>query len=408
MQMNFQNTKIAFQSKSNQDLFRSYFIFKVLNNPLSVKMGASLAKAALSLHLPVRSAIRATVFHQFCGGETLEESLEKAKELALSGVGSILDVAVEGSQEEAVFENTTQEVLRTIDLAAQHPFLPFSVFKVTGIADFGLLEKIQSGRSLTVEEGAQWTATQARVLRICQAAYEKGVPLLIDAEESWIQDSIDVLATQMMEKFNRKTAIIYNTLQMYRKDRLAFLEKSHAAAVAGGYFLGVKIVRGAYLEKERKRAEELHLPSPLYETKTLTDQTYDRAIAFSVQHRENIFLCAGTHNEASTHTLLQLMEKEGISAKDPRIYFSQLYGMSDHLSYNLAQAGYLVAKYLPYGDVRILMPYLIRRAQENTSIHGQTPRELALLKHEISRRKIFGHLQEGSREKLTGEERKDE
>lgn len=388
MKIDFKNTQVAFRSKTNGDLKRSYLLFELLNYPELVNLGAGATRIALSLHLPIGPLIRATIFRQFCGGETLEESYEKALELSKYGVGTILDVAVEGSQTEQTFEITTKEILRTIDLSGKHQdFLPFSVFKMTGIASFELLEKIQKKTQLTPEEEKQWHRAKERVQRICQACYSKGVRLLVDAEETWIHDRIDALATEMMEKFNKEKPIIYNTVQMYRKDRLDYLKESLEKAKAGKYILAVKVVRGAYLEKERNHARATGVPSPLYETKEQTDDAYNQAMDFCIGNIEHMAVVAGTHNEYSTQHLINLMEEKKIPAKDPRIFFSQLFGMSDHLSFQLAERGYHVAKYLPYGEVRVLLPYLIRRAQENTAIHGQTPRELSLIKQELQRRK---------------------
>lgn len=381
MKVDFQNTETAFRGKSNADLWRSYFLFQLLNYPFLVRIGATIARFALLLHLPVRAFIRATIFQQFCGGETLDESVGTAKRLSQYGVSSILDVAVEGSQTETVFKQVTGEVLETIKLAESRTYFPFTVFKMTGIARSELLEKMDSPD--------EWAAVKKRVLSLCQTAFDKKVRILIDAEESWFQKPIDNLAQEMMQKFNQKEPLIYTTLQMYRKDRMEFFRKSLDHATQHHYILGVKLVRGAYLDKEHTRAAEKGLPSPVFDTKTETDRAFDEGILFAIDHIDKIALVAGTHNEKSTQLLIDEMEKRKIAPSDKRIFFSQLYGMSDHLSFHLAEKGYNVAKYLPFGDVRVLLPYLIRRAKENTAVHGQTPRELALLTRELKRRRRY-------------------
>lgn len=351
-----------------------------------VSLGAKVAKASLDLRLPVKSLIRGTIFNQFCGGETLDECRDIIRQLGDFNVGTILDYAVEGSQQEKEFDETSHEIVRTIDLAKRDRSLPFCVFKVTGLARFELLRKLSAGETLTAKETEEWGRARHRIRAICLNAAGKDVRIFIDAEESWIQKAIDDLAWEMMLAFNREKPIIYNTVQMYRADRLDYLKDLFRAADEQGVFVGLKVVRGAYMEKERARAAERNEPSPILPTKEATDAAYDAALAVCFAHLDRMAICAGTHNEASTRALVTLMENHSLRRNDRRIYFSQLLGMSDNLSYNLAAAGYNVAKYVPYGPVRVLVPYLTRRAEENTSISGQTGRELSLIEQELRRR----------------------
>lgn len=381
------DTRIAFAAKSDRELWQAHQLFRVIGTPWLTVVGSTLSRVALALHLPVKSLIKATIFRQFCGGETIEESLRTAARLAQSSVGTILDYSVEGQDDEASLDATTEEVLRTIAAAKGRADIPFSVFKPTGVARTEVMEKVSQGITLTAEEQAEWDHARARVLRICQAAHDAGVPVLVDAEESWIQPAIDALVEEMMQRFNRARAIVFNTVQLYRHDRLAFLQACAAHAAEHGYHLGVKLVRGAYLEKERARAAEHGYPDPIQPDKAATDAHYDEALRFCMDHLDRIALVAGTHNEASTLLLARLMAERGIARDDARIHFAQLLGMSDNISFNLAAAGYRVAKYVPYGPVRAVLPYLIRRANENTSARGQTGRELGLIMAEMRRRK---------------------
>lgn len=303
------------------------------------------------------------------------------------GIGSILDYSVEGKEAEDEFEHTTEEIILTIYKAKGNPQIPFCVFKTTGLARFDLLAKVNQREALTIEEQQEFDRVKKRIERICQTAYDNNVRIFIDAEESWIQDTIDGLCREMMLKYNHKQAIVYNTIQLYRHDRLDFLKHSYEDALKHNYYLGLKLVRGAYMEKERERAEKMGYPSPIQPDKAASDRDYDEALKFCVKHIDRISICAGTHNENSSMLLVQLMNEHHIAPNDSRIYFSQLYGMSDHISYNLSNAGYNVAKYLPYGPVKSVLPYLFRRAAENTSVKGQAGRELTLLQREVARRK---------------------
>ena len=380
------DTRIAFAHMSDGDLWRAQQLFRIIGNPVITGVGSWLTKAALALHLPIKAPIKATIFKQFVGGETIEECLRTSERLAKSHVGTILDHSVEGQEDEDTLDHTVEEILRTIAVAKTHKEVPFSVFKPTGISRFALLEKKSSG-SLTADEQAEWARVEARMLRLCQAAYDAGEPILVDAEESWIQPAIDELVERMMERFNTERAIVYNTLQHYRHDRLDFLRASLAKAEKGNYYPGVKLVRGAYMEKERARAAEMGYPDPIQPNKAASDTDYDAALRFCAEHFDRISVCVGTHNEASTLLMARLMAERGLPKNDRRVWFAQLLGMSDNISYNMAAAGYNVAKYVPYGPVREVLPYLIRRANENTSARGQTGRELGLILAEMRRRK---------------------
>lgn len=383
----FNNTEIAFKAKSNAALRNSYLLFKAIGYNWLVKLGPVLINFCFKIGLPIKGLIKATVFKQFCGGESINDCEMSMIELYQYKVGTILDYSVEGEETENVFDETAAEIIATIHKADNNPKIPFSVFKVTGVAKFSLLEKVSAGESLTDDEKKALDRVKSRINNICREAYEQKVRIFIDAEESWIQPAIDELAHQMMEQYNKNECIVYNTIQLYRHDRLAFLKASHKKAVEGKYFLGLKLVRGAYMEKERLRAQEKGYTDPIQPSKKASDDDYNEALRFCVNHIDIISICAGTHNESSSRLLTQLMQEHGIQRNDQRIYFSQLYGMSDNLSFNLAHAGYNVAKYLPYGPVKAVLPYLFRRAQENTSVQGQAGRELTLISKEIARRK---------------------
>lgn len=385
--LSFNNTEISFSGKSNKDLNRSYWLFKLVSNQTFVKIGKSLTTFAISMHLPIKGMIKATIFKQFCGGETIQECDKAIKELGKFNIGTILDYSVEGKETEKDFDACCTETIETIKKAKDDKNIPFCVFKVTGLARFGLLQKVSSKIALSEPESKEYERIKDRVNAICKAAHDAGVPIFIDAEESWIQEAIDMMATQMMIAYNKEKAIVYNTYQLYRKDRLAYLKHSFELAKQSNYFLGAKLVRGAYMEKERKRAIENNYPSPIQETKEDTDRDYDAALEFCAEHIDRIAICAGTHNENSSMKLAELMKKKNISPNTKNIYFSQLLGMSDHISFNLANEKYNVAKYVPYGPVNEVLPYLIRRAQENTSVKGQTGRELSLIMKEKERRR---------------------
>lgn len=384
----FDDTSTAFSYKSDRQLRKANFVFTVVNNPAMSAVSTTLAKYALALHIPFAKAIiRNTIFEHFCGGETIADSDKTVATLKKFNVGTILDYSVEGAHTEEGFDHTAQEILRTIEKAKGNDALPFCVFKVTGMADTPLLAKKQSGETLTQEEQSAFVRVHDRVDAICKKAFENDVHILVDAEETWIQNPIDDLAYEMMRKYNRRKAIVFNTYQMYRKDMTVRLREAHKEAVAGDYHLGVKLVRGAYMEKEADRAEKHGYENPIQPSKEDTDKAFNKALTFCVDNIQNIALMCGSHNDYSNRFLTVLIEKHGLKPSDPRIWFAQLLGMSDHISFNLAKAGYNVAKYVPYGPVRAVMPYLIRRAAENTSVAGQSSRELQLIRKELKRRR---------------------
>lgn len=386
--LNFENTKIAFKLKSNLDLNRAFVLFKVISSPVIVKIGKGLMLFALKLRLPVSFIVKRTIFKQFCGGETIKECSPTIKALGSQGIGTILDYSVEGKTQEDDFDRTTEIIIDTIKKANEEKSIPFAVFKITGISKFSLLEKAsQKENKLNEAEAEELTKIEARILKICTVANELSVPVFIDAEESWIQDIIDTWAFQMMCLFNTKQTIVYNTIQMYRHDRLVFLKSCHKRAKDQGVSYGVKLVRGAYMEKERARAIEMSYLSPIQKNKKATDDDYNKAQDFILENIECFSLVAGTHNEESSMQLAMQIEKHQLTKDDPRIFFAQLLGMSDHISFNLSNEGFNVAKYVPFGPVKEVMPYLLRRADENTSVAGQTGRELGLILTEKTRRK---------------------
>jgi len=385
--VDFENREVAFSGKSNSDLTRAYWLFTTMSSNFLVNNGPKFLNVAMALRLPVLSIVKATIYKHFCGGEDITDCNETVIKLYKNKIGSVLDYSVEGEENEENFEHTTAEIISTIARAKGDPAIPFCVFKMTGVARFDILDKASAG-TLSPKDKSEFEKVKLRVHKICSAAFENNVRLFIDAEESWIQPAIDHLADEMMEKFNKQRAIIYNTVQLYLTDRLEFLKQSHLRAKSKGYMLGVKLVRGAYMEKERERAIEKKYPSPIQPDHASTNRDYDAALAYCIENFPEIAICAGTHNEESSHLLVRLMIQKNIPHNHPDIWFSQLLGMSDHISYNLAAANYNVAKYVPYGPVKSVLPYLIRRAQENTSIAGQTGRELKLISEEKKRRKL--------------------
>ena len=387
MEKIFNDTQVAFSLKSDTELDRAYFLFKLIDNQPLVRIGTAVTNFAIKAHLPVEGLIRATVFDHFCGGVSEDDCLPVVDKMFTKGVSSVLDYSVEGKEEEEQFDAALQMTLKTIEFAKERQAIPFAVFKPTGFGRLNLYEKIGEQQALTPAEQAEWNKVIERFDIVCKEAHQKDVALLIDAEESWMQDAADEVVTAMMRKYNKEKAIVFNTLQMYRWDRLDYLEKLHEIAKAEGFYIGMKLVRGAYMEKENVRAEEKGYASPICESKEATDINYDASVDYMLGHIENMAIFAGTHNEESSYRLMQMMREKGLAKNDPRIWFGQLYGMSDNISYNLAEHGYNVAKYLPFGPVRDVMPYLIRRAEENTSVAGQTSRELTLIKTERDRRK---------------------
>jgi proline dehydrogenase len=383
----FNNTQNAFSLKSDTELDRAYFLFKMISVQPLVRIGTAVTNFALNANLPVEGLIRATVFDHFCGGVSEDDCIPVVDKMYTKGVSSVLDYSVEGKEDEAHFDDAMQMTLKIIDFAKEKKAIPFAVFKPTGFGRFELYEKLGEGQTLNPEEEAEWNRVEERFEKVCKAAHDNDISLLIDGEESWMQDAADELVARMMQKYNKQKAIVYNTLQMYRWDRLDYLKNLYEQAKSEGFYIGMKLVRGAYMEKENKRAEEKGYKSPICESKQATDDNFDAAVDYMIQNIDKMAIFAGTHNELSSYTLMQKMNEKGISKNDSRLWFGQLYGMSDNISYNLAHEGYNVAKYLPFGPVKDVMPYLIRRAEENTSVAGQTSRELLLIKTERNRRK---------------------
>ena len=402
--VSFDNTANAFEYKSDKELKRAAFLFSSMGYAPLVKIGTMITPWLIRSGFPVKRLIRSTIFAQFVGGETLEETAAVARKLGEYHVQVILDYGVEGGEEgEKGFDHACAEFIRVIAYAATQPNIPFMSVKVTGFARMGLLERIDAAieggddslmkrytralETLGPGEVEEWQAVIRRMQQICRAASDRGVGVLVDAEETWIQHPVDVLTINMMDQFNKGRVVVYNTIQLYRADRLAFLRDSYQAAAEREFILGAKLVRGAYMEKERKRARELGIASPIQPDKAATDRDYDAAVEFCIGHLERIGLIVASHNEYSNLYAVQLMQEKGLPLDHPHVHFSQLYGMSDNITFNLAKAGCAVSKYLPFGPIRDVIPYLMRRAQENSSVSGQTGRELGLIKKELQRRK---------------------
>jgi len=384
----FKNTKIAFSLKSDSELERAYFLFKMIKSEPLVRIGTAATNFALKAHLPVEGLIRSTVFDHFCGGVTEENCMNNIDKMYLKKVHSVLDYSVEGKETEEQFDLAMHKTLNVIQFAKEKKSIPFAVFKPSGFGRLGLYQKITEGKKLDNKETEEWNKVVNRYNQVSKSAHDNDVPLLIDAEESWMQTAADDLIEQMMEKYNTEKVIVFGTLQLYRWDRLDYLKNLHKRATEKGFYIGMKLVRGAYMEKERERALEKNYPSPICKTKAETDKNYDAVLDYMFDNLDTMAVFAGTHNEESAMHLMELIESKDIDKKDDRLWFGQLYGMSDHISFNLAYHDYNVAKYMPYGPVRDVMPYLIRRAEENTSVAGQTNRELELIKAERKRRKI--------------------
>lgn len=384
----FDNTKIAFQLKSDSELERAYFLFKMISVQPLVRIGTAATNFALKANLPVEGLIRSTVFDHFCGGVNENDCLEVIDKMYDKGVSCVLDYSVEGKEAEEQFDSVMEKTCELIEFAHEKEAMPIAVFKPTGLGRFHLYQKIGEDQPLTKSEQEEWNRVVERYHTICKLGKEKDVEILIDAEESWMQDAADDLLEALMKTYNTEKPIVFNTLQLYRWDRLDYLKDQHEKAKHGGYKLGYKIVRGAYMEKERERANEKGYPSPICKDKPATDKNFNDTLTYILNNLDDISVFIGTHNEESSYLAMDLMKSQGIAINDNRVWFGQLYGMSDHISYNLANDGYNVAKYVPFGPVKDVMPYLIRRAEENTSVAGQTNRELNLLKQEKKRRKL--------------------
>ncbi|WP_276132151.1 proline dehydrogenase family protein [Polluticoccus soli] len=384
----FDNTEIAFRYRNDAELRRARFLFSSMGSPFLTKIGMALTQFAIDWRLPVKGIIKSTIFNQFCGGETMQEAADTANVLGKYGVGVILDYGVEGKESEEEFDKAVPEFIKAIKYAASQKTIPFISLKVTGFARFALLEKIHAEGELSTAEREEWKRVQKRVDDICTEASLYNIMVLVDAEETWIQEPVNILTDAMMEKFNRKRVVIFNTFQMYCHGTLSYLRDALAKAEKKGYLLGAKLVRGAYMEKERARALEMDYPSPIQPDKASTDRDYNAAVLFCLENLSKLAVFIGTHNERSCMEAVKYMNAHHLQAGDKRVWFSQLFGMSDNISFNLANAGYNVAKYLPYGPVKDVLPYLMRRAQENTSVKGQTGRELSLINKEMTRRRL--------------------
>lgn len=389
MHIDFNNTAFAFASRSNIGILKAYWMFRIVANNKLVRIGHWLTHLALKTGLPISWLFRDTVFSHFCGGEDIKDCEKAIQSLSHYGIGTILDYAAEGMSSEKEFEETASEIMRTIDQASTSEAIPFAVFKVTGVARFALLEKAQASNNLTMEEVEELQRVKERIGHMCKKAFELKVRLFIDAEESWIQDVIDDIVLENMRLYNKKDFIVYNTLQMYRTDRIDYFNKLLHMAETEDFKIGLKLVRGAYMEKERERAITMGYDSPIQPDKEATDACFDEGVSLCIKHIERVAVCVATHNENSMYKLIQLLKDTNLPANHPDIYSAQLLGMSDNISFNLSAAGYNVAKYVPYGKVRTVIPYLLRRATENTSVGGQTSRELKLIKEEMHRRRIL-------------------
>jgi proline dehydrogenase len=385
--IDFTNTEVAFKMKTKNDLRQSKLLFATLSSPQVVQTLKGLTLASLFLKLPIKGIVKATVFRQFCGGESVEECQPQIDRLAEGNVQAILDYSVEGKAEEADFDRTLETTLETIRFAQNNPGVPFGVFKPTGVGAIEWYEKVSLKQELSAEESESWARVLARWEKIFMLASEMKIPVMIDAEESWIQPVVDELAFGFMAKYNTQTPIVYNTAQLYRHDRLEQLKMALARAKEEGFIYGVKIVRGAYMEKERKRAEAKGYTDPIQPNKAATDRDYNAALELILSHIDYMTVVVGTHNEDSVALTATLMRKHGIAFDSRKVYVAQLFGMSDHISFNAANSGLNVAKYLPFGPVKDVLPYLFRRAEENTAVEGQTGRELGLLTKELDRRK---------------------
>ena len=385
--INFEDTKPVFNHKSNWELKKSYYLFSILQHSLLVKIGSLLLKISFFLKIPFNKLIKKTIFNQFCGGESIQDCSKKINELFQFGIGTILDYSVEGKENESDFEKTKEEIIQTIFFSAKNSKIPFTVFKITGLGKSSLIEKASLDfQSLEDNELVELNLVAARVDEICKAASENQVSVFVDAEDSWYQDYIDQLVESMIFKYNNEFSIVFNTIQLYRHDRLQYMRGLISRCNSNGKKLGLKLVRGAYMEKEREQASKKNYQDPIQKDKQATDNDFNKAVEFCIENIENVSLCLGTHNEKSVLHLINLMKKRAFKKNDSRIWFAQLLGMSDHISFNLSKEGYNVAKYVPYGPIKEVLPYLIRRAEENTSVSGQTGRELSLIKIELERR----------------------
>jgi proline dehydrogenase len=402
--ISFENTECAFAAKSSQDLKKANFLYNVMGNPWVVNAALKITPLFIKWKIPFTNfLIRKTIFQQFVGGETLTETKSVVDKLAKYNVQVILDYGVEGKDGEENFENAREEFIKVIDYASTQANIPFMSVKVTGFARFALLEKLDTAmhaepgtlmkrylyavETLTDSEKEEWHKVRLRTQQVCEAGDKKNVGVLIDAEDTWIQGPVDALTILMMDIFNKEKAVIYNTIQLYRHDRLQFLKDSYTASVERNFIFGIKLVRGAYMEKERNRALEMNYASPIHADKEACDNDFNASVEFCIDHLDKISVIVASHNEYSNFFTTQLLDQKGLQHDHPHVHLSQLYGMSDNITFNLAKSGFSVSKYLPFGPIKDVIPYLMRRAQENSSVSGQTNRELVLIKKELQRRK---------------------
>jgi len=381
------NTKNGFILKSNFELKKAYILFKVISSRTLTNLGKNLLELSLKLKLPVLFIVRATVFRQFCSGENLQESYETVKKLNKKNVKSYLHYSVEGLENEKTYDNSLNEVVKSIEFAASKDILDYTVFKPTAVASSVILNKVSEEKELSSFEKGLYIRIVDRFDIICKTAFENQIKILVDAEESWLQDAIDDIVLMMMIKYNTDNTIVYNTSQMYRHDRLKYLKELKKKSIENNFQIGIKLVRGAYIEKENRRAKKYNYKSPICESKHATDTNFNEGANFILSNLDNFSLFCGSHNEKSIYNILDIMRESKMQNNNPKIWFGQLYGMSDNISFNLAEEGYNVIKYLPFGPIKEVIPYLIRRAEENTSVKGQTSRELELIKKELKRRK---------------------
>lgn len=385
--INFEDTATAFAHKTDAQLRKSHLVFSVMDYPWVVKVGTAVTNTALAMKLPVKGIIKKTLFDHFCGGESINGSEARMQKLAGAKVKTILDYSVEGEASEQGYDEAVEEALRVADYAKDHVSIPFCVIKPTGIGSGKLMEKKQKGETFSADEQARFDKIYERLDKIVSLAVSNDMKFMIDAEETWYQDVVDEMAYTLMKKYNKEKPYVYNTYQLYRHESYANMVKGYEEVTAAGCYFAAKLVRGAYMEKERERAEDKGYTDPIQPTKEATDQDYNKALNFVIDHIDKFAVCAGTHNEDSCQHLADLMAEKGINKSDDRVYFAQLLGMSDNISFKLASEGYNVAKYVPYGPVEKVLPYLFRRAEENTSIAGQSSREYRLIQKELKRRK---------------------
>lgn len=384
----FNDTKLAFADKTDNQLKKAYWMFKAIENPTLTNVGVSMLNFVVKNNFPfVDGIVKQTLFEQFCGGESREESMKVVKTLFKHRIGSIFDYSIEGKVDEETFDAFCKEIKDIVRFSIGNPAIPFVVFKPTAFGRIDLYEEVGKGVELTSSQKEEWQRVVNRFDEVCKLCYESDKKVMVDAEETWMQDAADQLCEEMMEKYNKEKPIVWNTIQMYRTGRLEYMEEHLQRAKEKGYFIGYKIVRGAYMEKERERAAEKGYPDPIQPNKDASDRNYNAGIDFMMNNLDRVSAFFGTHNEKSTELIMDKMQAKGLQHDNQHVHFGQLYGMSDNISYFLADKGYNVAKYLPYGPVKDVVPYLTRRAQENTSVAGQTGRELALIEKELKRRK---------------------